>query len=97
MAYQRPSHRDTDGEQPEVCMLCGNVIEHARLRVAEVEGLQGVRMCDLHPFEAATVFYPSRNDYLRMEQLPDAPEAGQRLWPIGADFNDLGWVDTDIP
>lgn len=86
MAYQLPSHRNPDDEQPEVCMVCGALVGHKHLRVAEVEGLQGVRVCDLHPFERETVYYPSRNDYLRTTQPPQAPEAGQRLPPFGADL-----------
>lgn len=95
MSYYAPSHRNTNDEQPEVCELCGSLVGRDHLRVAQVEGLQGRRVCDLHPFERDTVYRPSDNDYRRLMPAVQAPEAGQRLWPFGAELDDRWTIDPE--
>lgn len=92
-----PSNRNIHDEQPEVCELCGGIIGHRHLREADVEGLRGRMVCSVHPFEARTLSYPSLNDYRSMSPGPFAPEAGQRLEPIGADlwYEDSGAIERE--
>lgn len=83
----RPSHRNPDlMVQTEVCSLCGSLVEHTRLVDADVEGLRGFVVCDVHPFEAKARFAMSYRDYQRLDPGVDAPDAGARLEPIGEEF-----------
>lgn len=84
----RPTHRNPDVEgQLEVCDLCGLLVPNERLVDCDVEGLRGYAICDTHRFEAEARFRPSFNDYRRFgDPLPDAPDAGKRLEPYGAEL-----------
>lgn len=82
----RPSHRNPNDIQPEVCDLCGNLIGHRHLIEADVEGLRGQAICDIHSFERRARVTPGRQDLRRSSRLPYAPEVGQRLPPVGGDL-----------
>lgn len=90
----RPSHRNPDEIQPEVCDLCGNLVGHQHLLDSQVEGLRGYAICDLHRFERRARVTPSFRDIRAFSRLPSAPTAGQRLEPMGGDlwFQDVGVI-----
>lgn len=87
MAYLTPSHRSTSGLQPEICELCGMLVENSRLFVADVEGLRGRRVCDRH---GSLTTAPSAVDYILMAPFIN-PEAIEREEPIGAA---IWWDET---
>lgn len=88
----RPSHRNPNDLQPEVCDLCGAKVGRAHLIEPDVEGLRGYAVCDLHRFERVARVTPSLNDYKRINPpLPVPDEA--RLPPFG---DDAWWIDPEL-
>jgi hypothetical protein len=81
-----PSRRNVNDIQPECCELCGGMVGHRHLVVADVEGLRGFKICDIHPVERRLRVTPGREDIRAATQLPYAPEAGQRLEPTGGEL-----------
>jgi hypothetical protein len=78
----RPSHRNPDDLQPEVCQLCGSYVGQVHLHVSDVEGLRGYRICDLHRMERQHRVRPSYNDMRRDVPPLPVPDVA-RLQPIG--------------
>lgn len=93
MPPTRPSHRNPNDIQPEVCDLCGALVGHEHLREVDVEGLRGLKICDLHPFERRTVTAPSFRDLQALWDTPDA-DVAERCEPIGGD---LWFIDPENP
>jgi hypothetical protein len=89
----KPSHRNTEELQPEVCALTGRLVPVADLVVSEVEGLRGYAISSIAPFAAKARINPSYLDYrqfsdnvhLVIDDTVDVPGTGQ-IW----------WVDTRI-
>lgn len=87
----RPSHRNPEDLQPEVCELCGGLIGHVHLLETDVEGLRGYKVCDRHSFEATARVTPSLQDYQRYGPGPFATDEA-RLEPIGGPF----WWEGEV-
>jgi len=88
----RPSHRNPADLQPEVCDLCGSSVGHLHLLEADVEGLRGFKICDLHKFERRARVTPSLNDLLAMNPRMLSPDVA-RQEPIGVE---PWWYDNLI-
>lgn len=82
MLSLRPSHRNPNELQPEVCELCGSLVGHQHLMDVDVEGLRGYKVCDLHRFERIARVTPSLNDYRVMNPPVPSPDVA-RQQPIG--------------
>lgn len=88
----RPSHRNPEDLQPEVCDLCGAKVGHQHLIDSDIVGLQGFKICGLHSFERRARVTPSYDDYRREGSLPFAVDTA-RLEPIGGL---AWWIDPEL-
>lgn len=83
--YFRPSHRDPDQFQTEVCELCGALVERSALMEVDIEGLRGYAICNKHPHEAKTRNKPSYRDYRKIGPRP-VQQVPERLPPLGGEL-----------
>lgn len=88
--HVRPTRRNPASPQPEICELCGNLVERARLVVSDVEGLRGYAICDFHPFEAKARSQPSHRDYRRYTDR-SSNRTPRRIEPFGGEL----WYEKD--
>ncbi len=51
-----PSHQDLSDPQPEVCDLCGLLVGGRHLRLQNIDGLRGWRICQYHPYRDKPTF-----------------------------------------
>ena len=78
----RPSHRNPNDIQSEVCDFCGSYVGHRHLLELDVEGLRGFKICHLHPKERQHRTRPSFND-LRRDGPPIPNPDPSRQQPTG--------------
>jgi hypothetical protein len=87
MAYP-PSHRSVDDPQPEFCELCGLKVGGGHLKMSEVEGLEGLLICDVTP--SCRIMRSAFTHHDRMREQVIEPVIGQsRVFPPG----DENWED----
>lgn len=85
-----PSHRDHTAPQPEVCDICGVAVAGHQLITANIDGIRGYRICDIHePWRNAV----TRRDVVRMNPgVPGPKMVGQgRIYEPG----DSHWYLAD--
>lgn len=78
----RPSRRNPNDIQSEVCDLCGSYVGHVHLVESDVEGLRGYKICDLHRMECVHRVRPSFND-MRRDGPPIPNPDPSRQQPTG--------------
>lgn len=97
--WKRPNLRNPKEPQIEYCDLCGSQVSAQRLIQAEVQGLRGARICDLHPAERLHRINPSFDDMggLSNVAIPAQPDL---LPHAGTDWSGGSWSadgETDTP
>ena len=86
-----PSHRNHRSPQPEVCELCGLLVEGRQLQTLDIEGLRGRRVCEVH---SEWRNKPTRRDVERFvaKSIPGGQFVGQsRIFDPG----DPHWWQMD--
>lgn len=79
-----PSHWDVDKPQPEICQVCGSLVEGELLEVATVDGIRGLRVCN------TTRSCRMRHSTSWRERFREQPErsstiGNSRVYPPGAE------------
>ena len=85
----RPSHRNQNLPQPEVCDLTGRLVPAELMVVGESQGFRGAVIGDTAPFARRAALTPTWQDYRRghvqpFEEFEDPEVSGGPDWWTGA-------------
>ena len=85
----RPSHRDPEAPQPEICDVTGYMVPQSDLIESNVQGLRGASCCSIPRGLRRFRFAQSFHDRRRTQPGPLLSQGGRRQDPTGGDI----WFD----